>query len=144
MAAPLTVEQARARILDGAGPMPEQDTVPLTAAHGRVLAAPLRAQLTQPPFDASAMDGYAVRAADVATLPATLQVVGESAAGHGFSGAVGSGEAARIFTGAPVPRGADAIVIQENATRDGDRVTVREGRIEAEHVRPRGRRFQKW
>ncbi len=73
---------------------------------------------TQPPADVSAMDGYAVRAADVAQVPARLKVVGEVAAGHPFEGTVGAGEAARIFTGGVLPPGADAIVIQENATRE--------------------------
>ena len=72
-----------------------------------MLAEDLAARLTQPPFDASAMDGYAVRAADVASLPATLKLIGASLAGAGFAGRVGRGEAVRIFTGAPVPRGAD-------------------------------------
>ena len=88
------------------------------------------------------MDGYAVRAADVARLPATLAVIGEAAAGHPFSGAVGAGQAVRIFTGAPVPEGADAIVIQENAERDGAHVVVGEGAIETGHVRRRGFDFK--
>src|SRR5262249_28259444 len=86
----------------------------------------------------SAMDGYAVRAADVGTLPAALTVVGTAAAGHPFSGRVGIGEAVRIFTGAPVPDGADAIVIQEDTDRDGARVVVRDGTGEAESLRPLG------
>ena len=98
-----------------------------TTAHGRVLAADLAAQRTQPPADVSAMDGYAVRAADVANAPAKLKVIGEVAAGHPFDGTVGPGEAARIFTGGVVPPGADTIVIQENTTRDGDTVIVTDG-----------------
>jgi molybdopterin molybdotransferase len=133
----LSVEEALARVLDGAtATAPE--TVAVEAAHDRVLAGPLSALLTQPPFPASAMDGYAVRAADVAALPATLAVVGTAAAGHPFSGRIASGEAVRIFTGAPIPDGADAVVIQENVVRDGEKVSVREGVVEARHVRSVG------
>ena len=100
-------------MLDGATPLPAE-AAPLPTPHGRVLAADLAALRTQPPADVSAMDGYAVRAADVATAPARLKVIGEVAAGHPFDGAVGAGEAARIFTGGVLPPGADTIVIQEN------------------------------
>src|SRR3954453_19415664 len=117
MAAPLSVEEALARIVDGVEPM-AAETVAIEAAHRRTFAAPLAALLTQPPFDASAMDGYAVRAGDVAKLPATLAVIGEAAAGHPFDGTVGPGQAVRIFTCAPLPAGADAVVIQENTTQD--------------------------
>lgn len=140
-APPFTVEQARAAVLADAVPIADVEHVDLMQAAGRVLAAPLVAGLTQPPFDASAMDGYAVRAADVARLPAGLRVVGEAAAGHAFDGKVRAGEAVRIFTGAPIPAGANAIVIQENARRDGDGVTVVEGVIDPEYVRPRGGDF---
>jgi len=140
----LTVDEALSRILDGVTPL-EAEAVELDAAHGRTLAADVLARLTQPPFDASAMDGYAVRAADVANLPARLSVVGEAAAGRRFAGHVGAGEAVRIFTGAPVPSGADAIVIQEN-TRvvgdDGSRIEVGSGSVESEHIRPRGGDFK--
>src|SRR5436309_484796 len=107
---PLSVEEALKRILDGVAATPAE-TVAIETAHRRTLAEPLAARLTQPPFDASAMDGYAVRAGDVAALPATLAVIGQAAAGHPFSGSVGPGQAVRIFTGAPLPAGADAIVI---------------------------------
>ena len=137
----LTVEDALARILDGVSPIEEHEPAALLEAPGRVLAAPVAARLTQPPFNASAMDGYAVRAADVRVLPATLRVLGESAAGRGWHGQVGAGECVRIFTGAPIPEGADAIVIQENTTRDGDRVIVRDGTIDPEFVRPRAGDF---
>jgi molybdopterin molybdotransferase len=130
----LSVEDALARVLDGVEAK-AAEAVAVDAAHGRVLAAPLAALLTQPPFPASAMDGYAVRAADIARLPATLTVVGTAAAGHPYAGSVGPGQAVRIFTGAPVPDGADALIIQENAVRDGDTVVVREGAVEAEHIR---------
>jgi molybdopterin molybdotransferase len=135
--AALSVEEALHRILDGVTPVEPED-VPLEQAHGRVLAAPLAARLTQPPFDSSAMDGYAVRGADLTRLPARLAVVGVAAAGHPFQGRVSPGEAVRIFTGAPVPEGADSIVIQENATREGDSVVVREGSTDPEHIRARG------
>lgn len=142
MTAPaLTVDEARARVLQGAAIIPDIQRRDLLSAHGLVLAEPISARLTQPPFDASAMDGYAVRAADLATLPADLRVIGESAAGRGFSGSVGTGQAVRIFTGAPVPDGADAIVIQENTDRDGDMVRVREGTTDIEHIRPSGGDF---
>ena len=137
----LSVDEALDRILDGVAPTPAEP-VAIEAAHRRTLAEPLAALLTQPPFDASAMDGYAVRAADVAKLPATLAVIGEAAAGHPFSGSVAAGQAVRIFTGAPLPAGADAIVIQENTQRDGAKVTVREGSIDTGHVRPRGFDFR--
>src|SRR5690606_10485522 len=116
----LSVEEALARILADAGPL-GTERIAIDAAHDRILAQPLAARLTQPPFDASAMDGYAVRTEDVAQLPAKLRLIGESAAGHPFDGRVGPGETVRIFTGAPVPEGADGVVIQEHTTRDGDR-----------------------
>ena len=136
----LSVEDALARVLDAVEPT-EVEPVAVERARGRVLAEPLKALLTQPPFTAAGMDGYAVRAADVAALPATLNVIGTAAAGHPFSGRITPGEAVRIFTGAPVPEGADAIVIQENADGDGRRVVVREGVVEPESIRPRGMDF---
>ena len=134
---PLSVADALARILDGVEPL-ACERVAIAAAQGRVLTAALAARHTQPPFDASAMDGYAVRAADVARVPARLRVTGESAAGRGFGGTVAAGEAVRIFTGAPVPDGADAIVIQENTTRDGDIVVVGEAGLDPGYIRQRG------
>jgi molybdopterin molybdotransferase len=137
----LSVEEALARVLDAAqATTPE--VVAVERAHGRVLAEPLEALLTQPPFTASAMDGYAVRAADVGALPATLRVIGAAAAGHPFSGTVGAGEAVRIFTGAPLPDGADAVVIQENADGEAARVIVRDGAVESESIRSRGMDFR--
>jgi molybdopterin molybdotransferase len=139
--AALTVEQALGRILDGV-PLTVAKQVPIADALGRTLATPLAAGLTQPPFDASAMDGYAVRRADLAvTRP--LRVIGESAAGHPFHGPVGPGEAVRIFTGAPVPNGADAIVIQENCTRTANHVTANNVSIDGGHIRWRGSDFSK-
>ncbi len=137
----LSVDEALRRILVAVAPT-QLESVAIEAAHRRTLAEPLTALLTQPPFDASAMDGYAVRAADVANLPATLAVIGEAGAGHPFAGSVAAGQAVRIFTGAPLPAGADAIVIQENTARDGTKVTVQEGRIDTGHVRPRGFDFR--
>jgi molybdopterin molybdotransferase len=134
---PLSVAQALDRILDGVEPLAVEH-VAIGEAHGRTLASPLAAGHTQPPFDASAMDGYAVRAADVARVPARLRIVGESAAGRGFRGDVKAGEAVRIFTGAPVPSGADAIVIQENTTRDGDVVDIGDGELDPGYIRKCG------
>ncbi|MEZ5811456.1 MAG: molybdopterin molybdotransferase MoeA [Rhizobiaceae bacterium] len=114
----LPVAKALDQLLETAATLPAE-TVALADAAGRVLARPVVALRTQPPFPASAMDGYAVRAADLAAVPARLRVIGEAPAGHGFSGSLGAGEAVRIFTGAPVPDGADAILIQENAELTG-------------------------
>jgi molybdopterin molybdotransferase len=136
----LTVAEALARILDAVTPV-SAETLAIGDAHGRVLASPLVARLTQPPFDASAMDGYALRAADIGSIPCTLRLVGESAAGHPFAGSVGAGEAVRIFTGAPIPTGADAVVIQENTAREGDSVRIVEGQAARDHIRPRGSDF---
>jgi molybdopterin molybdotransferase len=117
-----SIQDAQARLLGDVDPL-GSETVTLAEADGRVLAVDLVALRTQPPFDASAMDGYAVRAVDLST-GARLRVIGTSAAGHGFDAPVGPGEAVRIFTGAPVPDGADTILIQENGERDGDDVIV--------------------
>jgi molybdopterin molybdotransferase len=136
----LSVAEALARVLRGIEPL-EGERVALDAASGRVLAEDLAARLTQPPFDASAMDGYAVRGEDVAALPATLRLIGSSLAGAGFTGRLGQGEAVRIFTGAPVPEGADTIVIQENAEEAHGVVTVKEA-APGRHVRPRGQDFR--
>ena len=135
----LTVPQALARLLALMTPV-AVETAPLAQAGGRVLAAPVTARRDQPPFAASAMDGYAVRAAD-ALAGARLRVIGEAPAGRGWAGALGPGQALRIFTGAPVPAGADAILIQEDADRDGDALTVREAPAPGAWVRPRGLDF---
>ena len=136
----LSVAEALARVTHGLAPL-EAERVALDEASGRVLAEDLAALLTQPPFDASAMDGYAVRAEDVAALPATLRLIGASAAGARFEGSVGPGEAVRIFTGAPVPQGADTIVIQEDAVPTNDAVLIREA-APGRHIRPRGQDFK--
>src|SRR6476646_5571805 len=121
----MPVVDALAAILAGAEPMPEE-MVALDAAYHRTLARDLAAKRTQPPQAMSAMDGYAVRATDAADLSARLKVIGEVAAGRPFERPVGSGEAARIFTGGVIPDGADAVVIQEDTvTEDGD-ITITE------------------
>jgi molybdopterin molybdotransferase len=114
--------------------------VPLSEAVGRVLAAPLHAGHDQPPFDASAMDGYALRAADVAE-GTWLDVIGTSQAGAGFSGTVSHGQAVRVFTGAPVPPGADTVIMQEEAVREGDRVRFTAPARLGHSVRPKGNDF---
>ncbi|MGN6305953.1 MAG: molybdopterin molybdotransferase MoeA [Mesorhizobium sp.] len=113
------VAEALSRLLDGVEPLPAE-SVALHEAHDRILAEPVTALRTQPPFDASAMDGYATRAADVATAPARLTMIGAAPAGRAFDGKVGPGQAVRVFTGAPLPDGADTIVIQENVRALGD------------------------
>jgi molybdopterin molybdotransferase len=138
----LSVEDATTQLLDGVE-VPASESAGLDAALGRVLAADLAATRTQPPFPASAMDGYAVRAGDAANEGARLTMIGTSRAGERFDGSLGPGQTVRIFTGAPVPDGADAILIQENATRDGDIVTVSTPVNEGLHVRPAGLDFKK-
>ncbi len=120
----------------------ETEQVALPDAMRRILAADLPARFTQPAFDASSMDGYAVRAADVADAPAKLKVIGEAPAGHAFEGKVEAGEAVRIFTGAPVPEGADTVIMQEVTVREGDRVMIGQSPPKPRHfVRPRGLDF---
>ncbi|MCC6918108.1 MAG: molybdopterin molybdotransferase MoeA, partial [Alphaproteobacteria bacterium] len=121
-------------------PMPAE-IVPIEAAHGRVLASPLAARLTQPPFNASAMDGYAVRAADVANVPATLTQVGAVPAGQNYPHFLKPGECVRIFTGAPLPEGADTVVIQEDTEVAGARVTMKAAKA-GRHVRQAGIDFR--
>jgi molybdopterin molybdotransferase len=135
----ISVEEARGRILAGLRPT-AAEIVPLAAAWGRVAAVPAAARLTQPPRDVSAMDGYALRAADAA-LGAALRVVGSAPAGHPWEGRLGAGEALRIFTGSIIPDGADAVLIQEDATREDDRVTVREAARPGAHIRRAGQDF---
>ncbi|HEV7386627.1 MAG TPA: gephyrin-like molybdotransferase Glp [Phenylobacterium sp.] len=127
----LPVDEARARMLGEIAPLPAE-TVPLSRSIGRILAEDVAAVRDQPPFRASAMDGWAVRSVDA---PGALAIVGESAAGHGYEGELGPGQAVRIFTGAAVPAGADAVVIQEDAQREGERVRVPEAKAGA-NVRP--------
>jgi len=137
----LSVADALERVLEHAAPLPAEE-VPLAKAAGLVLAYPLKALRTQPPADVSAMDGYAVRASDVATPPVRLKVIGEIAAGRPFAQAVGPGETARIFTGGVIPAGADAVVIQEHAKRDGDLVEVAKSSPKGRHIRAQGLDFK--
>lgn len=134
-------DEALARILDLAQPLGAED-VPLAEAHGRVLAAPVAARVSSPPADVSAMDGYAVRESDLATLPATLRVVGESFAGRGHSGAIEPGSCVRIFTGAPLPPGADRVIMQEVARREGDAAMFETPLSPARYVRTTGSDFR--
>jgi molybdopterin molybdotransferase len=138
----IPVEEARARILDKVKPLPPE-TVALDKALGRVLAKPVKALRDQPPFDGSAMDGYAVIAADVAETPAMLKLIGTSAAGHGFRGSVKRGSCVRIFTGAPMPKGADSVVIQENVETSGKDITVLQSVRPAQNVRAAGLDFRR-
>lgn len=137
----ISVEEAQSRILQAVAPL-GRETVSLAQAAGRVLAEEVAARVTQPPAALSAMDGYAVRAEDVATVPATLTVIGDAPAGRAFAGTVDAGQAVRIFTGGSLPDGADAIVIQEDTERAGDRVTVREAVVAGRYVRPAGLDFK--
>src|SRR3954462_582703 len=122
-------------------PLPEE-MVALDAAHHRVLARDLPALRTQPPAAMSAMDGYAVRAADAGQTGARLKVIGEVAAGRPFETKLGAGEAVRIFTGGVIPEGADAIVIQEDTSVDGDRITISEAAVPGRHIRRAGIDFR--
>ncbi len=137
----LPVAEAQDRLLSRAKPVRTTEIVSLREAEGRVLATDLEAKLTQPPFDASAMDGYALRRDDAPEPGAELKLIGTSSAGHGFDGLVGKGETVRIFTGAPVPAGADSVLLQEDAEKieGGIRTAfpVRPG----QHIRPRGQDF---
>ncbi|MBM3511102.1 MAG: molybdopterin molybdotransferase MoeA [Alphaproteobacteria bacterium] len=136
----LPVAEARARICAAMRVLPKE-TVGIAHAIGRVLATDVVARVTQPPLAVSAMDGYAVRAADVARVPTTLTQVGEVQAGAIYQGAIAAGETVRIFTGAPLPTGADAIVIQEDTTAEGTRITVNESAAQGRYVRPAGLDF---
>ncbi|MCG8445259.1 MAG: molybdopterin molybdotransferase MoeA [Hyphomicrobiales bacterium] len=137
----LSVDEALSRILDGVSPT-GTETIPIQSALRRTLAEPVLSQRTQPPFDTSAMDGYAVRAEDVTILPKALKLVGRSVAGKRFEGVIGSAEATRIFTGAPLPEGADTIIIQENTRETGGTVEVLEGSTDrGQFVRRRGLDF---
>ncbi|MFG1428109.1 molybdopterin molybdotransferase MoeA [Roseixanthobacter glucoisosaccharinicivorans] len=133
----MPVEEALALVVAGVAPLSVQ-SVPVDEATGRVLAADLWARRSQPAADMSAMDGYAVAAADIAQVPATLRVIGESAAGRPFAGALARGEAVRIFTGALLPTGADTVVIQENIARDGDLITTTAATAPLRNVRKAG------
>ena len=132
----ITVSQALNALFDLVAPL-DIEFVPLRAANNRVLAETQFATRTQPPFAASSMDGYAVKSAEVED-DTMFKVIGESAAGHGWVGTVGAGQAVRIFTGAPVPQGADFVVIQEDVTRRGDLITLGRDISPKDNIRPAG------
>lgn len=134
------VEEAQALCLGLVTPLATLEDVALAEASGRVLRVPARSARAQPPFDASAMDGYAVRGAEVA-VGSSFTVIGEVPAGHGWEGVLGAGEALRIFTGAPMPEGADFVVIQEDVEREGDRITLTPRLGDGANMRPRGGDF---
>ncbi len=136
----LSVEEARARIVGPLRPTPAE-TVALPEAWGRVLASPLHARLNQPPADVSAMDGYALRAAD-GQAGARVAVIGHAPAGRPFHGQVAGGEAVRLFTGSVVPDGADCVLPQENVDRDGDWIAVRDAAQPGRHIRRAGQDFR--
>jgi molybdopterin molybdotransferase len=137
----ISVEEAQQRLIAMIAPLGAEQ-IAISEALGRVLAEDVVARRTQPPWAVSAMDGYAARAADVASVPARLKVVGAVPAGQAYAGTVKPGEAVRIFTGAPVPEGADCIVIQEDTERQGDFVEVREGAPTGRYIRPAGLDFR--
>ena len=136
----ISVDEAGARIRRNLARVPFEE-VTLSQSAGRVLAVDVVSAVTKPPAAVSSMDGYAVRAVDVSTVPTTLVIVGEAPAGHALTGTIGPGEAVRIFTGGVLPAGADSVVIQENTVRDGSRVTVQESVHEGRFVRPQGLDF---
>ncbi|APX14852.1 molybdopterin molybdenumtransferase MoeA [Phaeobacter inhibens] len=136
----ISVSDALNTLLDLVAPL-KVEAVPLRAAAGRVLAEPVSANRDQPPFAASAMDGYAMKAAEV-ERDAMFKVIGESAAGHGFQGRVGPGQAVRIFTGAPVPDGADFVVIQEDTSVTGSLLTITDHPGPGHNIRAKGGDFQ--
>lgn len=137
----MPVADALAAVLAGAEPCPEE-MVALDAAFHRVLARDVAALRTQPPQAMSAMDGYAVRAADAPAAGARLKVIGEVAAGRPFDGPLGANEAIRIFTGGVIPPGADAVVIQEDTVVDGGHITITEAARPGRHIRPAGIDFR--
>ena len=137
----MPVTEALSAVLAGVEPLAEE-MVALDAAHHRVLARDVAALRTQPPQAMSAMDGYAVRAADAAHVAARFKVIGEVAAGRPFERAIGVGEAVRIFTGGVIPEGADAIVIQEDTVNEGGGITITEAAIAGRHIRPAGVDFR--
>ena len=136
----LSVRDAHARVIAAFDRLPAE-TVSVAEAAGRVLAQPPQARLTQPPADLSAMDGYAVRAEDVPAAPTTLKLVGQAPAGGSYDHALRPGEAVRIFTGAPLPMGADAIVIQEDTKAEGAKITILEAPRIGRHIRKAGLDF---
>ena len=138
----ISLDQAVAIVGDAAPPL-GSERVSIGEAHRRVLAEPVVARVDSPPSDVSAMDGYAIREEDLLLLPARLRMIGESFAGSGFGGSVSPGCCVRIFTGAPVPKGADRVVIQEVVRREDEVAVIDEYPCAARHVRSRGSDFQK-
>lgn len=136
----LTVREAHARVIAAFDRLPAE-LVSIADAAGRVLATPPTARLTQPPADLSAMDGYAVRAEDIPAVPTTVTLVGQAPAGGSYDHALKPGEAVRIFTGGPLPMGADSIVIQEDTKAEGTRITILEAPTPGRHVRKAGLDF---
>ena len=135
----ITVEQALALVFDLVAPLPTE-IVPLARANGRMMPGPAVAMRDQPPFPASAMDGYAVNG--TVTPAATFSVIGEAGAGHAFHGTLAPGEAIRIFTGAPVPKGANRVIIQEDVAATGNQITLREKLDSGTNIRPLGQDFR--
>ena len=135
----ISFEQALTEVFSLTQTLPEEE-VDLAQAAGRVLRKPVMADRDQPPFPSAAMDGYAL--AEGPAAGARLTVIGTAAAGHSFDGRIAAGEAVRIFTGAPVPEGADRVVIQEDVTREGDEITLNEVPDAGRHIRPRGLDFR--
>ncbi|WP_299404251.1 gephyrin-like molybdotransferase Glp [uncultured Roseobacter sp.] len=136
----ISVAEALDQLFALVAPM-DIETIPLRQAAGRVLARDVTAARTQPPFDASSMDGYALRRAEVEP-DAMFKVVGEAAAGHSYQGRIGAGQCVRIFTGAPMPQEADFVVIQEDVTRRGDVITLNRDMDSKDNVRPAGGDFK--
>jgi len=136
----ISVEVALERVLAGLKPA-APEMIALPSALGRVLAEDVAARVAHPPMDVSAMDGYAVLAADLAQIPARLSVIGESAAGRPFVGSIKAGQAIRIFTGAAMPAGADCVVMQEDTARDGGTVIINVAQQAGKHIRPKGLDF---
>lgn len=118
------------------------EDISIAQAQGRILGEDLKARLTQPPVAVSAMDGYAVRIEDLVTIPATLNLIGESSAGNGFDNNIKARQTVRIFTGAPIPKGANAIVIQENTIKSGDQIIIKERASTGTFIRPAGLDFK--
>ncbi|MBE88050.1 MAG: molybdopterin molybdenumtransferase MoeA [Rhodospirillaceae bacterium] len=135
----LSVDEARERIVGAMNLLPASE-VGISEVFGRVLAADVTARRTQPPHAVSAMDGYAVKASDIAVLPTILKLVGHAPAGAAYDGTLQPGEAVRIFTGAPVPDGADTVIIQEDTDLNGDAVTIKDG-APGLHIRTAGLDF---
>ena len=136
----ISVEDARQRILRSLKTLPHED-VAISEALGRVLAQDIQARRTQPPTDISAMDGYAARSSDLSNIPKTLKMIGESPAGGSFSGTVEQNETVRIFTGGPLPKGADTVVIQENTVPNGKLISVKESARAGQYIRKAGLDF---